>query len=219
MAKTVSLLDQAAIMRAEGAKWAPVKELFAKKGVKFNHVATELHVLKFQVFCGQFGGAFPAGVKADEGKLGKAIVAARAEGQSWGVLAARAGVPESRVRKLFELNADHVSQGVRIGRGGRFYMGEPDLYQAELNPTGTQLTPEQRGKRAEAIDAAATQRLLRLDRSELRSLATDLGITFTGRTTPAKLVTEIRKAMTAPKAPKAVAPKPEPKAIEAEATA
>ncbi len=124
---------------------------------------------------------------------------------SWGEIACRCGVPESKVRKLFTETTDLKSQGQRIGKGGRFYYGErgAPLYEAELRPTGTDIP---KGAKYEgAITAAVGQRLIHLEISELRTTFKDYTGKDAGKRTKAQLVVAIRKAM---------APKPVP-ALEA----
>lgn len=61
----------------------------------------------------------------DDKELAKAIVAARdKEKLSWGVIAARADIPESRVRSLYRsVKGDDADRGNRIGKGGRYPEG------------------------------------------------------------------------------------------------
>jgi hypothetical protein len=54
-----------------------------------------------------------------EEDLGKKIVAARDKGLSWGRIAAYSGVPEGRVRKVWEETTGQSAMGQSIGKGGR----------------------------------------------------------------------------------------------------
>jgi hypothetical protein len=48
-----------------------------------------------------------------------AIAKARSAGESWGLIAARASLPEGKVRKMFEEATGKSARGERIGKGGR----------------------------------------------------------------------------------------------------
>lgn len=58
-----------------------------------------------------------------EADLGKKIVAARKSGLSWGIISARSGVPEGRVRSTWEAVTGNSALGERIGKGGRLANG------------------------------------------------------------------------------------------------
>lgn len=61
----------------------------------------------------------------DDTSFGKKIVKARDDQLlSWGQLMARTGLPESRLRKIYEDTTGNSTKGNRIGKGGRFPDGE-----------------------------------------------------------------------------------------------
>lgn len=77
--------------------------------------------------------------------LGERTVVGRNAKHSWGFMAVLETfgtgkkVSESAVRAAFKEASATKSQGQRIGRGGRFYFGDPGavLYEDVLKPTGT----------------------------------------------------------------------------------
>lgn len=50
---------------------------------------------------------------------------------SWGELSARAGTPESRLRKQFEQYTGVSSEGLRMGKGGRWLNDDMTFYRGE----------------------------------------------------------------------------------------
>lgn len=114
-----------------------------------------------------------------------AVVRMRQEEVSWGVIGVRLNVPESKVRAAYKEATGNLSEGQRIGRGGRWLNNDQDLYRDVLQPTGTTIKKEYGRKFANI--AASQQRLLKLSVEDLRQLATDQGITTKGRT-PAQLI-------------------------------
>lgn len=50
------------------------------------------------------------------------------DGDSWGRIMARTGVAEGQVRKLFTEKTNVYSEGLRNGKGGRFYQGNAEAY-------------------------------------------------------------------------------------------
>lgn len=67
----------------------------------------------------------------------KAIAEGRAKGESWGYLAVRANRPEGSVRKAYAEATAIKSQGLRVGKGGRFLDRDPLLYLEEHKKAGT----------------------------------------------------------------------------------
>lgn len=112
-----------------------------------------------------------------EGEVTEAVVAdLRAQNLSWGEIAVRCQMPESRVRKLYTEQTGFKSQGLRIGKGGRYYYGErgTPLYTEGLKPTGTAIP---KGAHiAEAYEAADQQKLIHRPVAELVAKAEALGI-------------------------------------------
>jgi hypothetical protein len=50
---------------------------------------------------------------------------------SWGELSALIGLPESRIRRTFEEYTNVDSEGLRMGRGGRWLQDEPSFYRGD----------------------------------------------------------------------------------------
>lgn len=105
--------------------------------------------------------------------LGERAVAARANGMSWGMMGYIANVPEGTVRKAFADTSATKSQGLRIGRGGRYYYGDPDLYAEALVQTGTTIPVG--SDHAGARHASQIQRVKALPASELFAQGEALG--------------------------------------------
>jgi hypothetical protein len=56
----------------------------------------------------------------NEDELAKNVVKARDGGLSWAIISARAGIPESTARGLYEKTTGSSTKGNRIGKGGRY---------------------------------------------------------------------------------------------------
>jgi len=178
---STKVLNQALAMRAEDKPWAEVL------------AATGLNYSQAWLFCERTNLSEDMDLsEAFQTSPGSTVTAARAEGNSWGLIAVRCNVPESRVRSEFAKATGNKSQGIRIGKGGRFYYGDQDLYQDVLNPTGT-LIPVGADHET-ARGCAADQRIMRLDMDELKNLAADLGIAIKGQT-KVTLAKKIRAAL------------------------
>jgi AraC-like DNA-binding protein len=61
--------------------------------------------------------------KDDEDLAAKVVAARTEEMLSWGQIAARAGVSEGKLKRLFATAAEEIAVGHRIGKGGRFPKG------------------------------------------------------------------------------------------------
>lgn len=100
--------------------------------------------------------------------MGARTIAGRKEAHSWGFMAVLESigtgrkVSESAIRNAFKATSDTKSEGQRIGKGGRFYMVEPVLYQDELKPTGTVIPADAPRSREVAVTHANEQRFTRL---------------------------------------------------------
>jgi hypothetical protein len=99
-----------------------------KAGSDFAEIAEQLDIsvgkAKLFYLVGQTDPAdrFEAKNDAD---LAKRVVALRDKDKlSWGIISARSGVPESRLRKIYEDTTGTPTLGNRIGKGGRFPSGE-----------------------------------------------------------------------------------------------
>lgn len=58
---------------------------------------------------------------------------------SWGEIAVRCGVPESKVRKVFKDTGAKKDLGLRIGKGGRFAYDEPEFYLEHRRKEGAEI--------------------------------------------------------------------------------
>lgn len=58
---------------------------------------------------------------------------------SWGEIAVRVGLPESKVRSAFRLTGGKKDLGLRIGLGGRFAYDAPELYRANRKAEGAHI--------------------------------------------------------------------------------
>lgn len=179
---TTKVLEAARSMRADGVAWTKV---LAETGL--NYSQAWLYVERANL---------PESLDlaaAYEANPTTVVAAARAEGCSWGLIAVRVNKPESQVRKAFTEATSLKSQGLRIGKGGRFYYRDGVLYQDTLKPTGTAIPKG--ANHAQAVEASLSQRMIHLEMPALRSLH----LKYTGQeapkvTTKAKLVRSILAA-------------------------
>jgi hypothetical protein len=58
---------------------------------------------------------------------------------SWGEIAVRFGIPESRVRAAYKSLGGKKDRGLRIGKGGRFVYDEPVLYEDNRKVEGAHI--------------------------------------------------------------------------------
>lgn len=70
------------------------------------------------------------------------------DGQSWGLIAVRLDLPESRVRKLYRFGGYAKDKGSRIGRGGRWAYDDPTLYTEHRRREGAMIPVDLRGRPA-----------------------------------------------------------------------
>lgn len=125
----------------------------------------------------------------------EAVVELRDAGESWGLIAVRLGVAESQVRRSFAATTANRSQGLRIGKGGRWFTGEAGqpFYAETLKRTGTTIPVGAPISVAREVLAPAQNSLVKKDTAELRRIAKGLGIAL-GKKTNAQLAIAIRKA-------------------------
>jgi hypothetical protein len=175
---TDKVLAKCVQMRADGQAWPAIL-----KATGLSHSQAEIAVLRATLPKDAFEAFSP-----------DACVRLRKSGVSWGEIGVRLSVPESRVRSAYKEATGKLSEGQRIGRGGRFLNADPDLYADVLQAPGT-VIPREYG-RTNARTAAAQQRLMALEPAELKALAADYGIaSFKKGTTKATMVTAIVKSM------------------------
>lgn len=129
--KAAAKKEEAESTRSLGANdpdfQAKVVDLRDNQEMKWSEIADELDCTAGKAILAYDIVNMPAKdkIKAkDEDELAAAIVSARDDDQnSWGRISARAGIPESRVRKIYEDATGNSSRGLRIGKGGR-YVGD-----------------------------------------------------------------------------------------------
>ena len=71
---------------------------------------------------------------------------------SWGEIAVRLGMPESRVRKAYTKAGVKKDVGLRIGKGGRFYGSDPTLYLDNMKTEGAWVPTTIKGRRPTASE-------------------------------------------------------------------
>jgi len=135
----VHAMELVAGMRLEGKPWKDVYAECEARGWKVSHVQAEFAALHAELKAGRHGGYFP--VQASDTAWAAVIAKARTEGQSWGMIAARANMPEGRVRRIFKGSTALDSRGLRIGKGGRFVDRDPRFYVGARAKGGTELDP------------------------------------------------------------------------------
>lgn len=164
---SVKILDRAITLRLEGQSWHNVLT-----ATQLSHSQAERHEFRFKMWL-QASGVAVDGDWSVIPATPEAIKAARVAGTSWGVIAERATISESKARKIWGEHTGVDSKGLRIGKGGRYAYGDESLYEPNrkigiphpdrsgkpvLNAAGDALkglTPEQR----EALKALNMDRL------------------------------------------------------------
>ncbi len=120
MAKTASKREAAKSSDKELQKQVVSK---LKGGAKLAEVASELKITPgkaaFLRMCAEVKSADR--ITADDDKaLAKKVATARKEGNSWGRIAARAGIPEGKVKRMYEQATGKSAGSARLaGKGGR----------------------------------------------------------------------------------------------------
>ncbi len=106
-------------LRLKGKGWSEVL-----RDTGLSHSQAELAEFRFKRDLADLGVADLAdwkSVPVPEGSdAGEIVKALRAEGISWGVIACRMHLSESKARRAFTATTSTKSQGLRIGKGGRF---------------------------------------------------------------------------------------------------
>lgn len=165
---SATVLEAAKAMREGGASWKIVLE---ETGLNYSQawLFIERSNLPEDLDLSAAYGENPSGT----------VQAARAEGNSWGLIAVRCNVPESQVRKNFTAGTQLLSQGLRIGKGGRWFLGEPTLYAENLAKPGTAIDADgEEPVRVRAVEASRTQRLISQDWPMLKAMAAELNVPF-----------------------------------------
>lgn len=133
--------------------------------MSYEDIATELGISKGSVMMGALIAKVTPKERVkfkDDEDLGTQIVDLRDNEQvSWGMIAARAQVPESKVRKLYTDTSGVDSKGLRIGRGGRFPAG------MEPTDNGTATKPAKKAVKAKADPNPGRKNLGDMDLDEI----------------------------------------------------
>lgn len=116
-------------------------------------------------------------------------------GLSWGHIGAMGGQTDPKlpvigtkrynaIRRMSEEWTGIASVANRNGKGGRYYLGDPELYADNLKATGTVVSVDML---PEVRNVAQVQRYMAKGLKELRALADERGITYAKSSTPARL--------------------------------
>lgn len=164
-------------LRDAGMPWAAVRSV-----TKLNHVVSELEYMRHTLPASERVEATSANAKAlrNDRQL------------SWGEIAVRLNVTEGRARKLYAEGSGTLSEGQRIGKGGRWLNNDSELYADVLQPTGTVITVEAGRRNARTL--AAQQRIARMEIGALRQYASDNGVNPKGKT-PAQIAKALYKVL------------------------
>jgi len=136
---------------------AQVVEMKDEQGLKWAEIAEQLEIGQGKATVLYFKATLDPKDKVswkNEEDLAEKIVALRDEDSiSWGIIAIRVGVPETKVRKMYTDTTGVDNKGLRIGKGGRHPKGE------ENGNGSTATTPrsaKQKASDGEASGAAET---------------------------------------------------------------
>lgn len=167
VAKLFAKVDK---LNADGATYKQIME-----ATGLNHSQVELHLIAARLTDEDYN-AFAAGGDTLQAQVVAARKSNRPGWSSWGVLSVLAGEPESKVRKLWADSTGLKSAGLRIGRGGRWYYRDGELYAEVLKPTGTEIPvgTNHEGARVEA----QRQRLFKLEWDSLKRVGERYGVQF-----------------------------------------
>lgn len=128
--------DKAVEMKLAGKGW---KEIWEK--TQLTHSQADLAWYRYQAQ--QNGTYIPEKFQAmTEEDQARWILEQRINGVSWGVMHASTDVPESRLRTIFEKNHKVASEGLRIGKGGRWLAAEPRYYLGNNKGIGVEFDPD-----------------------------------------------------------------------------
>lgn len=107
--KEESLEDQIVRMRNDGSDWATISET---TGIGQGKAAL--------IYMQQTVDPSDRITARNDDEMAKKVVKARGDGLSWGLIMARTGLGEARLRSLFEAASGEAALGNRIGKGGRY---------------------------------------------------------------------------------------------------
>lgn len=188
---TAEILNHAVELKLEGMS---SKQVLAETGLSHS---------QFELWFWRTVPVADGGLKERVGTVeltGENVIALRdGDGLSWGQISVICGpVPESQIRAEYKKASGKLSQGKRIGHGGRWFLNERELYTDGLQRPGTEITEaeaKELSTRTAALKAATEQKLVHKTSAELKAIAKAEGVSPNG--TPAQIVKRIIKARTA----------------------
>lgn len=150
---------------------AQVVDLRDEQEMKWSEVAEALGCQQGKAMMAYLLATIPAKERIkfkDDDDLAEKVVAARDDdNQSWGYIAARAGVAESKIRKLYTEQTGNTTRGLRIGKGGRYPDGEkPEKAPAAKKSSASKAAPA----KATAAKKAARGKVVPLGEMDLAQL-------------------------------------------------
>lgn len=170
-----TILDKAVVLRLRGEKWPAVLE-----ATGLSHSQAENHEMRFKMWLHAagvpgFSEWTPIVLDADPATAGAQIADQRSKGVSWGAIGVRAGVPESKVRRLFKEATNVHSEGQRIGKGGRWLDNREDFY--SVDPAhGTLIPGDMSWKGVELTEAGTVRGIKAPQRQAITAWAKALGM-------------------------------------------
>lgn len=112
------------------------------------------------------------------------------EGNSWGLIMARTGLPEGQVRACFTEATNVQSEGLRNGKGGRFLQDNAEAYAPAPKVGWVRPNPECQALPAEilaglleagAVESADVAELQGMNAKDLKAFAKSLGLSTAGK--------------------------------------
>jgi len=178
-----ALLDRVLDLWAKGMAF---DRAYKQAGV--SHTPAELHA---KAFAWLVAGLPPLGV-GDWALSTDLVVYLRKSGWGWGDIMVATNSTEGQVRACWADKTGVDSRGVRVGRGGRYYKGDADLYADTLRRTGTAVPVGT--AHADRKVFALQQLYMAKSIGDLRTMADKAGLTYTPKSTKAQLVKALVKA-------------------------
>lgn len=187
---SIAQLDRVLDLWANGNSFGNAMK---QAGVK-NHTAAEIHAKRFAWFMAELP---QPGV--GEWAFSEAKVAfLHAEGWGVGNIMVALDATEGVVRKGFAKATGNDRRGQRVAKGGRMLNDNPELYEAELKSTGTEIPVGELGRaNVHASRQLWQKQLMTKTMDELIAECKEAGITVPKRPTPGQLISKLVKASNA----------------------
>lgn len=134
----------------------------------------------------------------DDAEVMVAVATARNEGDSWGRIAVRCQKPENAIRNAFKAATGLRSQGLRVGKGGRWFLNDQELYAGDLVKPGTAIPADTPLANVHALAVNYHQHLVELPKDELLRRCRLLGIKVSEKAGRGVIAKKLAEA-TAPK--------------------